>query len=169
MGDGYSAQVILNNETWFMYGTGDGQECYRYNQLLFNDEATCNWSSCSFNGTYQPPTEGKSYVALDGLARVIEFFNLSDTPILLDIFAQAGIFCALSYEDAVREYGNRPVDSLTLPEFCWEGMYAYTFLTSGLHFTETSTQIMFVDQYFGIEVSWALGAMTYEVSSVLSK
>mmetsp|Transcript_4343 Transcript_4343/g.5352 ORF Transcript_4343/g.5352 Transcript_4343/m.5352 type:complete len:540 (-) Transcript_4343:23-1642(-) len=150
---------------WLLYGTGNYALCAELARSLF-DKDCGDWNPCSFDETYQPPTTELPFVALDGLARVTNFFLLDDQPELSEIENSADTFCGTPYDEALNEYGDNPVDTLTLSAYCWEGVYAYTFLTKGLNFPSDSNQIHFVDQYFGVEVSWTLGAMVDQVATL---
>ena len=148
-------------------GTGDPDLCTTYVRQLFDKNCT-EWGTCTFNNVYQPPAGDANFVALDGLARVVNFYSLPDAPVLNSLKDSANQFCSTSYFDAVAEYNDRPLDGMFLSQYCFEGIYAYQLLTYGLNFPPSSSQILFIDYYFGIEVSWALGAMADQVSSTLA-
>lgn len=163
---GFNSTVIgEDGQDWLLYGTGDYNLCANYTRSLFDKNCT-NWDPCSFNEVYQPPTDNLSFIALDGLARVVAFLELSDTPKLNEIMNATLDFCSTPYDQALIEYGDNPVDSLILPQYCFEGTYTFAFLTSGINFPSDSDDILFVGQYYGVEVSWTLGAMTDQVAKL---
>lgn len=106
---------------------------------------------------------------MDGLARVIAFLKLDPNVALSSISTAVNEFCSTPYADAITTYGDNPVDTLTMPAYCFEGAYAFEFLTYGIGFPEDSQQILFVDEYFGVDVSWALGAMVDQVATTLNE
>merc|ERR1712080_437695 len=108
-----------------------------------------DWEPCSFDDIYQPLVGDSRFVALDGLARVINFLALESIPELQDIETAAARFCDTPYEIAQEEYSERPLDTLELPAFCFEGLYAFEMLTTGFGFGSDSSQILFVDALFG--------------------
>ena len=107
-------------------------------------------------------------MALDGLARVTNFLALGSQPELSDIESAAAQFCDTPYEQAQGEYSDRPIDTLLLPAYCFEGLYAFEMLTTGFGFNANSSQILFAAELFGIEVSWTLGAMVEQLATTLA-
>jgi len=147
------------------YGTGDAVACADLvKQILPKD--SCSFSSCSFNGVYQPEVGNSPFMALDNLARIVNFFDVPLNPVLVEIYNQTEVFCETPWEVAVVEYAGRPLDSLLLQNYCFEGIYGYELLTWGFGFASTSQQIVFVDQLYGVDVSWALGAMVNQVEEL---
>ncbi|VDL94839.1 unnamed protein product [Schistocephalus solidus] len=55
-------------------GTGDPEECRQQVSSLF-DFTTCEFSSCSINGVYQPPIRGKFYVRFVKVFRRLNFLR----------------------------------------------------------------------------------------------
>jgi hypothetical protein len=82
---------------------------------------------------------------------------------LIGIYDDTADLCSTTWERAQVEYAGRPLDSLLLQNYCFEGLYAFEILTYGFGLAPDSSQVLFVDQLYGVEVSWALGGMVHQV------
>ncbi len=98
---------------------------------------------------------------MDNLARVVNFYQLESSPPLIEIYNAASIYCATPWSDADGSHG--PLDSVLLENYCFEGMYAFLLLTEGFGLSPLSSQVTFAGELYGVDVSWAWGAMTDQV------
>ncbi len=92
------------------------------------------------------------------------FFDVVDgfTPQLLESATQS--FCALTISQARQQNPNFVQDGIPLGEFCFQGIYSQLFLqTVGIQYDVP--QLLPIETLFGDEVSWALGAMIFEIQA----
>jgi len=163
---GYNETFFLdadgNNHT--MVGTGNFDLCSQYQVEIMNVDAECKYSSCSFNGVYQPPLEGDFY-AMSGFYYTASFFGLANENRKTNAFAfkkLGGEYCSTSWEDVHVKYPT--VSDSHLRIYCLTSSYIYSLLVEGFHFSENNTNIYFTAEINKTTLNWALGGLIAEAS-----
>ncbi|KAL5016783.1 hypothetical protein ScPMuIL_006372 [Solemya velum] len=154
------------NTTFTFEGTSDLTQCHEEVQKLFNFKAGCNYSSCSFNGTYQPTVHGKFY-AFSNFFYEMQFLNLTKVMghFTLKTFQTAlASLCQASWNEVKN---MKTVDQSFLPKYCFNGQFISALLTEGYRFDDSSWQnINFIGTINGTEIGWSLGFMLVSSNTI---
>ncbi|XP_078079102.1 ectonucleoside triphosphate diphosphohydrolase 1 isoform X2 [Mustelus asterias] len=145
------------HQTLNLIGTGDSAQCSKDVNKIFNF-TSCSWSSCSFNGVYQPPLHGQ-FGAFSAFYFVMNFLNLTkDGPHDLDKVKKAvDTFCSSPWAEVKSVFS---IDERYLSEYCFAGHYILSLLQNGYNFTSTNWKaIKFVRKIKGSDAGWTLGYM----------
>eukprot|EP01096_Ripella_sp_DP13-Kostka_P007492 TRINITY_DN2727_c0_g1_i1.p1 TRINITY_DN2727_c0_g1~~TRINITY_DN2727_c0_g1_i1.p1 ORF type:complete len:505 (+),score=212.03 TRINITY_DN2727_c0_g1_i1:97-1515(+) len=158
--DGDSRKSVYNSSVT-LFGTGNLTECRDFVGQFINH---VNAPNTAINNTYQPllVATDKLY-GLDSVDDVASFFGVTQdftTDKLEDSTAE---FCSLSYAQAVEDYGVIS-GGIPLGDFCFQGIYTELMLEA-IGVQPDLTQLTTVEYLYGDEVSWALGAMIYEINT----
>ncbi|KAK3597785.1 hypothetical protein CHS0354_006145 [Potamilus streckersoni] len=158
---------IDSNHSYVFVGTGENETCTKAIQQLFNFNATCNHSNCSFNGVYQPKVYGQFY-AFSSFFYEMDFLNLTKKQYRLEDFNNSlSQFCQKSWKE-VKEIPAKQNESL--PWYCFEGQYILTLLTQGYKFDSDSWKtLQFVGAVNGIDIGWSLGFMLYSSNLITNE
>ncbi|XP_033837563.1 ectonucleoside triphosphate diphosphohydrolase 3 [Periophthalmus magnuspinnatus] len=142
------------NQTFFMVGTGDSEECKKTVRMIF-DFDTCNADQCSFNGVEQPPVFGE-YMAYAGF-----FFTaraIGDNEDLDTFRAAISKFCHTSWVQLKKE--KTWISDRYLKTYCFAGHYVFSLLTEGYKFDKnTWPNIHFEKEIKKTSIGWSLGYM----------
>ncbi|XP_051883227.1 ectonucleoside triphosphate diphosphohydrolase 1 isoform X2 [Pristis pectinata] len=139
-----------------LIGTGNSEECRSHVRRLLN-HSSCTWSSCSFNGVYQPQVWGK-FGAFSAFYYVMNFYNKNETLENVEqVKAAVGRFCNMSWQEAKKVYKMK---EKYLSENCFSGHYVLVLLLEGYNFTSSSwNTIEFLKTIKGSDAGWTLGYM----------
>ena len=119
----------------------------------------------SMNDTYQPSIpEDTFFYGISGLYWIANFYNMDDNKFHApkEFLTAAEQYCNKTWEEAKKEYKDK-TDEERLKNYCISGFYVYAFLSKGFKLDENKESIIFPDKINNVEVSWTLGAMTYEI------
>ena len=120
----------------------------------------------SMNNTYQPSIpEDTMFYGISALYWSANFFKLTDNKFHApnEFLNVAKEFCQKKWEDVVKEHIT--AEEYRLKNYCISGLYIYLFLAKGFKLNESKKLIMFPDKINGVEMSWTLGAMSYEIGA----
>ncbi|XP_072413404.1 ectonucleoside triphosphate diphosphohydrolase 1 isoform X3 [Chiloscyllium punctatum] len=151
-----SAQHNIIQQMVRIIGTGNFDQCDRYIRSIFNF-SVCTWSSCSFNGVYQPKVHGK-FGAFSAYYFVMDFFNLtSEKPYDLSTAQQrVKAFCLKPWAEVKNSFST---NEKYLSENCFAGQYILSLLQN-YNFTSSNWKtIMFLRKIKGTNAGWTLGYM----------
>ncbi|XP_072523971.1 ectonucleoside triphosphate diphosphohydrolase 1 isoform X2 [Salminus brasiliensis] len=136
-------------------GLGNGTACHAAVREVFN-ASRCTYSTCSFNGVFQPPVEGQ-FGAFSAFFFVMDFLNLT-TLTLDEAKEELGNYCATPW-DTIKQ-NHRNVKEKYLSEYCFSGTYILTLLEDGYNFTSSNWQdINFIKKIGNSDAGWTLGYM----------
>ncbi|XP_053306516.1 ectonucleoside triphosphate diphosphohydrolase 1 [Spea bombifrons] len=138
-------------------GTGDYDLCKRNIESIFNT-TQCTYSTCSFNGIFQPMLQGK-FGAFSAFFFVMDFLKINKEQVSLD-----------EAKERVRKHCSRPWDEVKaefpkikvkyLSEYCFSGAYILILLEYGYGFTAKNwNDISFLGKIGGSDAGWTLGYM----------
>ena len=159
---GYNESYVFKGKNYKLIGNANVQECRESISSLMNINKE---EEMSMNNTYQPKIpEGMKFYGISGLYWIANFFKLADDNYHApsEFLSAAEKFCTKNWDDAVKEYGE-DVEISYLKDYCISGNYVYYFLAEGFKIPKDKKLINFPDKINGVEVSWTLGAMSYEI------
>lgn len=144
-----------NTSSFTHIGTGSLSKCQDVVRNIF-DFGQCAFSSCSFNGVYQPPLKG-TFGAFSAFYFVMNFLNLTSDP-LDTVKEKLAQYCATPWTQVKQDHPD--VKEKYLAEYCFSGTYILTLLTEGYNFTSESWEdITFIEKLSGSDAGWTLGYM----------
>ncbi|XP_030630197.1 ectonucleoside triphosphate diphosphohydrolase 1 [Chanos chanos] len=150
-----SEKLADSPKSFIHWGTGDGVECQNAVRKVFN-HSCCQYSTCSFNGVYQPPVEGH-FGAFSAFYFVMNFLNLTNDD-LETAKAKLINYCSTPWEEIKSSYPS--VKEKYLAEYCFSGTYILTLLEDGYNFTSTTFKnIEFIKKIADSDAGWTLGYM----------
>ncbi|KAI4877222.1 hypothetical protein NFI96_020237 [Prochilodus magdalenae] len=136
-------------------GLGNGTACRAAVRKVFKADK-CPFSTCSFNGVFQPPVEGR-FGAFSAFYFVMNFLNLT-TYNLDEAKVELAKYCATPWNNIKLKYPD--VKDKYLSEYCFSGTYILTLLEDGYNFTSaTWKDIEFIKQIRNSDAGWTLGYM----------
>ncbi|KAL6475383.1 hypothetical protein MHYP_G00164230 [Metynnis hypsauchen] len=145
----------LTQKKFMHVGLGDGVACHATVIKVFND-SHCTHSTCSFNGVFQPPVEGK-FGAFSAFYFVMNFLNLTSYS-LDEAKEQLKKYCATPWNTIKQNHPD--VKEKYLSEYCFSGTYILTLLEDGYNFTSKNWKdIEFIKQIGDSDAGWTLGYM----------
>jgi Golgi nucleoside diphosphatase len=162
--NGFITTYIYKDINYTIQGNNNIDKCKESIALLMNINKKEEGEK-SMNDTYQPKIpDGTKFYGISGLYWIAYFFDLADDKFhapseFLPVTEQ---FCKKNWDDAVKEYSQK-TDKNRLKNYCITGFYVYYFLAQGFKLEENKQIISFPDKISNVEVSWTLGAMSYEV------
>ncbi|XP_026866255.2 ectonucleoside triphosphate diphosphohydrolase 1 [Electrophorus electricus] len=148
-------RLNLTQNTFTHVGLGKWSECHTVVRKVFQ-KSECKYSTCSFNGVFQPPVHG-NFGAFSAFYFVMDFLNL--TAGSLDK-AQSKLqeYCALPWNTIKKMYPH--VKEKYLAEYCFSGTYILTLLEDGYNFTSDNwNYIRFIKKIGESDAGWTLGYM----------
>ncbi|XP_065649620.1 ectonucleoside triphosphate diphosphohydrolase 8 [Hydra vulgaris] len=153
----------LSNTTAYNFvGNGSSSACLnRIKELFYN--TTCQFGTCSFDGVFQPPLRGH-FMAFSGYGHVGTFFNITKGDAISEIKTKGDDFCKKDWSQVSKDYPN--IITKFLKNYCFESLYSYGFLTSGLHFKPESNDVHIRKEDDGTQIGWSLGFMVNATNSV---
>jgi Golgi nucleoside diphosphatase len=164
--------AVLKNEN----KSGNFEECMIFtNQLLHLEKNTwCDFAhkgDCSFAGIYQPELPRQSehfgeFLAFSNYYVVWDFLGLPERASIAQLKNATEHVCSMS-KDEIFEFNRRTgkVDDDDVEDFCFRSAYAYQLLRNGYGF-KPDEHIIATNVLKGQKVSWALGAMLYEINTL---
>lgn len=154
---GSSTPPILKNQTFTFHGTGNTSQCAQTVRQLFQFSQPCPYSSCSFDGVYQPKLHGDFY-AFSNFFYEMEFLNQTHSSSLSQFQSALSDVCHMTWDQLKEKYRN--TSTKFLPWYCFRGTYIETLLLEAYKFDDNSWKnLHFVDVVNGTEVGWSLGFM----------
>uniref|UniRef100_UPI00398E4739 ectonucleoside triphosphate diphosphohydrolase 1 n=1 Tax=Pristiophorus japonicus TaxID=55135 RepID=UPI00398E4739 len=150
-------QHSTTHQTVSLIGTGDSDQCSNHVRSIFNF-TSCTWSSCSFDGVYQPEVQGR-FGAFSAFYFVMKFFNLveggpHDPDKVKQILDK---FCSRSWDEIQQTY---LIKEKYLSEYCFSGHYILILLNNVYNFTSSNwNTINFMKKIKGSDAGWTLGYM----------
>lgn len=150
---GYSRATHTN----IMHGSSDFTGCKEHALKLLKKE-DCISTNCSIAGMFQPPLAKTVWYARDHYPRVVHFLGLEETASIEEIEKAANQICKLNYKAYLETYHSEPEN------YCFEATYVATLLRDGFGFNTQARDIHFTDHVNGVETSWALGALLFELA-----
>ncbi|XP_066521568.1 ectonucleoside triphosphate diphosphohydrolase 1 isoform X2 [Hoplias malabaricus] len=143
-------------EKYFTHiGTGNWTACHEVVRKVFN-ESSCRYSTCSFNGVFQPPVEGK-FGAFSAFFFVMDFLNLTSYS-LDEAKEELAKYCATPWNTLKQNHLD--VKEKYLSEYCFSGTYILTLLEDGYDFTSVNWKnIEFIKKIGNSDAGWTLGYM----------
>ena len=160
--NGYNMSYIYRGINYTIEGKNDIGKCQEIIQNLMNISTE---EKKSMNGTYQPKIpKGTKFYGISGLYWIAYFFDLADKEYHApyEFFNHTKEFCKKSWEEAKAQYSKKTAPD-RLKNYCITGFYVYYFLAKGFKLNENEKLISFPDKINNVEVSWTLGAMSYEI------
>ena len=160
--NGYTTYYVYDNDNYTIIGNNDIEQCRKTVEdlMVINTE-----KDMSMNYTYQPSVpQDTMFYGISGLYWIAKFFNLADDKFHApkEFLTGSEQFCKKSWEEAKSEYGAKYKEEY-IKNYCITGYYVYAFLSKGFKLDENKKLIMFPDKINNVEVSWTLGAMSYEI------
>ncbi|KAF5906382.1 ectonucleoside triphosphate diphosphohydrolase 1 isoform X1, partial [Clarias magur] len=111
-------------------GLGDWNKCHEAVRRVFN-HTYCRYSTCSFNGIFQPPVEGR-FGAFSAYFFVMNFLNLTNYD--LDMAREKlKRYCTTPWNEIKQQHPQ--VKEKYLAEYCFSATYIITLLEDGYNFT----------------------------------
>ena len=159
--NGYNTSYLYKEKTYIIEGENNFDKCQEEIKgiMKINEE-----KNMSMNDIYQPSIpEDTMFYGISALYWIANFFKLTDDKFHApnEFLILAKEYCGKKWEDVVKEYITD--EELRLKNYCISGIYIYLFLAKGFKLNETKKLIIFPDKINGVEVSWTLGAMSYEI------
>ncbi|KAM9462610.1 ectonucleoside triphosphate diphosphohydrolase 1 isoform 2-T3 [Clarias gariepinus] len=136
-------------------GLGNWNKCHEAVRRVLN-HTYCHYSTCSFNGIFQPPVEGR-FGAFSAYFFVMNFLNLTNYS--LDM-AKTNLqhYCNTPWNKIKQQYPQ--VKEKYLAEYCFSATYIITLLEDGYNFTSDNWKnIEFIRKIGDSEAGWTLGYM----------
>lgn len=120
---------------------------------------------CSFNGVYQPSLPpNKQFVGVSNFYETWDFLGLPQKATLKQLENATRYVCTLNHQQA-DEFGKEKVGKEYRDEMCFSSTYVLELLHYGYGF-KMDDHVMTADDIEGSSVTWAFGAMLYEVNSL---
>ncbi|XP_005097515.1 ectonucleoside triphosphate diphosphohydrolase 2 [Aplysia californica] len=158
-----SGDVDLDQNITFVGESNTSQCTDLVKSSLFNFTG-CPYSSCSFNGVYQPEVAG-SFFAFSSYYYISAFLNLTTNSSVFDhkkLDSAINSLCGMTWKE-VQEIPAKGKVKENLPWYCMQSVYMNTLLYDGYKFTDASWKgIQFVNKIFSTEVGWTLGFVLNE-------
>lgn len=127
---------------------------------------------CSINGAYQPSVNDvKHFIGTSSYRYPWKILLLPDTAPLSHFRKRAEFVCSMSFSQIIHYYEVNNFDAVDdklgemIPNYCFLATYTYALLTDGYGF-RADQSITVLDQVRGNKVSWALGAILYEINTM---
>ncbi|XP_057215187.1 ectonucleoside triphosphate diphosphohydrolase 1 isoform X2 [Triplophysa rosa] len=140
---------------FFHVGEGVWVECQNSVRKVFN-KSHCGYSTCSFDGVFQPSVEGK-FGAFSAFFFVMDFLNLTSGT-LHEAKLKMKRYCATPWKEIVQRYPS--IKEKYLSEYCFSGTYILTLLEDGYKFTSNNWKdIQFIKKIGDSDAGWTLGYM----------
>ncbi|XP_072335877.1 ectonucleoside triphosphate diphosphohydrolase 1 isoform X2 [Scyliorhinus torazame] len=150
-----SGPQTTTHQTVTLNGTGDSAQCSNYVKTIFND-SPCDWSSCSFDGIYQPPVQGK-FAAFSAFYFVMNFLNVTEESDFDKVKKSVDSFCSRPWSEVRSSFS---IEEQYLSEYCFAGHYVLSLLHRGYNFTSNNwNSIKFMRKINGNNAGWTLGYM----------
>ncbi|XP_032088335.1 ectonucleoside triphosphate diphosphohydrolase 2-like [Thamnophis elegans] len=146
------------NDMVNMRGSGDPAQCLAHAESLFRF-TNCSYSSCSFDGVFQPPMEG-NFIAFSSFFHTVDFLRSVmkrqvATP--NDLREGAEAICTTPWSELLKK---GPKLEPFLQNYCSMATFVSLLLTRGYHFNNsTFPDIAFQQKAGDTTVGWALGYM----------
>ena len=159
--NGYKTSYLYKEKNYTIEGENNFDKCQEEIKRIMNINEE---KDKSMNNTYQPSIpEDTMFYGISALYWISDFFKLTDDKFHApnEFLTVAKEYCQKNWEDVVKEYIKE--DEFRLKNYCISGIYIYYFLSKGFKLNENKKLIMFPDKINGVEMSWTLGAMSYEV------
>uniref|UniRef100_A0A8C3SE25 Ectonucleoside triphosphate diphosphohydrolase 2 n=1 Tax=Chelydra serpentina TaxID=8475 RepID=A0A8C3SE25_CHESE len=144
--DSYDPQRTIN-----MGGSGDAAQCRLHVDSLFNF-TRCGFTSCSFDGVFQPGLSG-NFIAFSAFFYTVDFIQ------------KGGLISFLSVPSFFPAHGAKlltkaPQLEKRLPDYCAVANFVHLLITKGYRFDEISfPNIAFQKKAGDTSIGWALGYM----------
>ncbi|CAE7736930.1 ENTPD1, partial [Symbiodinium pilosum] len=152
--------------TW--YGKGLYEDCADKIAELFDKSAPCYLPHCTFNGRYQPTLGSRRFLAFSAFSWVVDALGLpAEATALEDIETAARYVCKMDWT-MLHERWQR-LDEQALQSLCFSATYVVVLLHHGLGFDKKSHQILFTQAQDRGNISWARGAIIWEVNNRFSR
>ena len=151
-------------------GTSDSDECQTLAEALVEDG-----QPPPRMGTGQPPVPTQQFFAFSGYYYLVDFLCSSRGVPECEpgknngwVLSPSGLRAATSRlcaETAAKLRDDTPsVPDKYLMDYCYQGHYVASVLTSGYEFAHDTTQIEFVKDVDGKDVGWTLGYLLYDAT-----
>uniref|UniRef100_A0A0B6ZGS7 Uncharacterized protein n=1 Tax=Arion vulgaris TaxID=1028688 RepID=A0A0B6ZGS7_9EUPU len=157
----YHEDLNTTAKSFIFIGTSNGDECYNSILNTLFKIGTCEYSSCSFNGIYQPEVTGPFY-AFSSFYHVSSFLNLSESFTLNEFTDAMDYLCSRTWAE-LQEWPATTKQRENLHLFCLKANYIHTLLFQGYKFTNNLWKsINFVEKVSLTEIGWTLGFVLNE-------
>jgi len=150
--------------------TGSFNDCMTLVAHMMDKTTQCQYSSCSFNGVYQPPLSHHtgSFIAIENFYYTLQFFKAHDMAgpsntnnrVVASLKTKGHEFCGMPWTDLSEMYSSVRKDELA--SYCFAAAYEASMLEHGLGFTHES-DVKAVREITGKPIDWALGAVLGEI------
>ncbi|XP_068104863.1 ectonucleoside triphosphate diphosphohydrolase 2-like isoform X1 [Hyperolius riggenbachi] len=140
-------------------GSGDGEQCRRLVDSIFQF-SNCPYSSCSFDGIFQPKVNGK-FIAFAAFYYTVNFIK-SEMKMPADSLEEVRTAADTICNSSFNELSNKVSDSAKkhLTGYCTAANFIYLLLTKGYKFDETTFPNIAIQRKAGdTSIGWALGYM----------
>lgn len=157
----------IHNETGYQFiGNGSIDACENRIKELFNFTAPCPFDKehCSFDGIYQPPPNG-NFVAFSGFGYIADFLNITNGLPISTLKTRGDKICNKTWSEFLSE-DNPKADIDHSHNYCFQSTYSHIFLTNGLKFRPSRTDVQFTREIKGKEVGWSIGYMVNATNSI---
>ena len=159
--EGYRTLHEYKGKNYIIEGDVNISLCKEYirKNLKINEEP-----DKSMNNVYQPKIpEDLKFYGISGLYWIANFYKMDDDNFhSASEFLDAGAkFCNKKWEDAKKEYPD--IEEEHLKDYCISAHFVYYFIVDGFKIDKDKKIFSFRDEINDVELSWTLGAMSYEI------
>lgn len=146
-------------------GSQDFNNCSALTWQLLHKRAPCFDNTCSFDGIYQPRFGNVTFLAFSEFSKVVlRDLQLPSNATLKQIDLRTRELCKLNWQQLQDTYRYALVSDLS--RACFNARYVFTVLYKGFGFPYEGTNLRFVRNLLGLDLSWALGSMLYEANAM---
>lgn len=145
-------------------GEGNQTQCDSLLKSSLFNFTNCPYSTCSFNGVYQPKISGTFYAfsAFYYVSAVLNLTKSSPSYNHTQFTDAMNHICSMDWKE-LEDLPLKGKSKEDLAWYCLRSVYINNLLFNGYKFTDQEwPQIMFVDKIFDTEVGWTLGFVLNE-------
>jgi len=136
--------------------TGSFENCQKEIKSLW-DKEDCQYSSCGFQGVFQPKITTEKFFAIENFFYTASFFSVSHQMGFLERIETAGLsFCQDSWSNLKKTYPK--ADDEELSKYCFSAAYLPQVLREAYNFPEDA-DVEIKKEINGNDIDWALGAV----------
>eukprot|EP01113_Clastostelium_recurvatum_P033460 TRINITY_DN4418_c0_g1_i6.p1 TRINITY_DN4418_c0_g1~~TRINITY_DN4418_c0_g1_i6.p1 ORF type:complete len:314 (-),score=79.88 TRINITY_DN4418_c0_g1_i6:17-958(-) len=148
---------LQTGKMYSVFGNGNWTQCLKFNLYCLNTTAPCPYTSCSFDGAYQPPLPSKTvFWASSNYDDVTHILGLATSASPADIAKKGEKLCLMSWAEVLGEFPN--LSQADLSGYCFGASYIFSLLHYGYGFP-LDTDVAFHKDYKGTPLTWATGLM----------
>ena len=126
---GSSFSSNINGVDYNFNGNFNVTNCIACILQIIDKSMGCNYSQCSFLGTYQPIVTGSKFIGTGRLSTFIKEISLPYNPKLIDIYNYSYDLCTTDWDELKLTYAQNKIDDLYF--YCFNGLYSYELFQYG--------------------------------------